>query len=133
MPSGMSIRLSEVSGKSRGTVCILHPYQSDLDSKTPDRARVDAYLKTGAFPAGELHWGLVFVDGPHIDLHTFYRTSELDILSRTLFQQEQDKHPEIQAVDCVSIERAFLGKQWVKSRRYVFLSEAPTDSHPGNQ
>lgn len=126
IPIGESRRVADLAISDFVRVCGLYPYQERLHAGARDGDRVNAYLSYIGYSADEGHWALVFISDDAIELVSFKRSEQLDILAEGELRSPKAPKlpPGFLPVDCAVRERTALSKVAFRDRIYVVLGEA---------
>ena len=124
VPIGKAMQLSGLSPRPAAVVCVLQPYQDRLFSKETFAVKANIYLAEQNYVTGEGHFAFVFIGAETIDISTFKRSKQLDILAKHEITSGRQDLPEgFVPQDCVSWDFAALARISMRDRIYVVLGE----------
>lgn len=124
IPIGEAIRLSDLSSFHAAVICVLPPYHDRLSAKDTFAVRGNEYLAEKNFVSDEGHFALVLIGTETIDVSTFKRSRQLDILAEQEITSIRERLPEgFMPQDCVSGDLAALARIVFHDRAYAVLGE----------
>ena len=124
IPIGEAIRLSDLSSFHAAVICVLPPYQDRLSAKDTFAVRGNKYLAENNFVSDEGHFAFVLIGTETIDISTFKRSRQLDILAKREMTSIRERLPEgFVPQDCVSGDLAALARIVFHDRTYAVLGE----------
>ena len=123
IPIGKATKFSNLS--SFEAVCLLQPYQDRLYSKDAVAVRANKYLAANNYSSDEGHFAFVLVGKEAIEIASFERSQELDVLAKHEVSTAVDQvlPNGFDPLDCASGEAAVFGRVGLRGRTYVVLGE----------
>ena len=130
IPAGKAISVAALSGFDFTSVCVLIPYQDRLEANNADMERVNAHLAAIEYAPDEDHWALVLINRTAIEVATFKRSRQLDIMGqaqigRSAHLLQEKMPPGFVPSTCATTPGAALTKFVHQDRSYVVLGKMP--------
>ena len=123
IPVGKATPVSDLTTFDAALICILYPYETHVDPNVALAERINAYLDGAKYTADEGHWSIVLAGKETIELVTFRRSRQLDILAKhEISTVVADMLPEhFSPKDCANGAKSALTKIEYRDRTYVVL------------
>jgi len=130
MPAGKAISVSALYGPDFTAICVLPPRQDRLATDNADADRVNAQLKAMRYVSDENRWAFVLINRTEIEVVSFKRSAQLDIIGQAELEQsaalkQENLPPGFIPSDCASDTQAALTRFMHGDRSYIVLGKTP--------
>jgi hypothetical protein len=117
---------TEIASLPFGHICLLTPYQTNLDGNSADIARPNDHLRQIGYMSDEMDWALIFDYGDSIKLLRFERSGAQDILGTQAAKPPfaGALPPNFAPTDCADSQTAAFAKIEHGGRVYIVFGAA---------